>query len=138
MKTILFIILSFIYVGNISAQEDKYIIPMTEVKTGFIINASTGDLLDYAKIALAKTIGVNSGKEDIVLIAYDPETGEWEDFPINKCNLNENIEIRAYYIDKRQNLGICALFKAVDFKKGYLNVYNNFVQLLLDKGNLGL
>lgn len=136
MKIILFIILSFIYVGNISAQEEKYIIPMTVAKTGFILDSETGEFVDYVKMALAKTIGVDSGKEDIVLIAYDPSTGDWEDFPINKCNLSGDIEIRAYYIDRKQGLGICALFRAEDFKKGYLNVYNNFVRILLEEGNI--
>ena len=136
MKTILFLILSIIYIGDISAQEEKYIIPITVAKTGFILNSDTGTFVDYAKIALAKTIGVNSGKEDIVLIAYDSSTGNWEDFPINKCNLSESIDIRVYYIDKRQGLGLCALFKAEDFKRGYLNIYNNFVKLLLEEGNL--
>lgn len=127
MKTILFIILSFIYVGNISAQ-DMLVVeePVTNTLKGYIHNTDNNSSQEI-DVFIAQGVYVETGVKDIVFAAYNNKMQDWYLIKIDRILRSEGELI--FISESREAKKLMTVrVKALDFKKGFEYMYNNLIK----------
>lgn len=126
MKTILFMILSFIYIGNIYAQEMVIEEPVTNTLKGYLHNTDN-DFSQEIDIFIAQGVYAETGLKDIVFVAYSEKMQDWYLLKIDRILRSEGELI--FISESREAKKLMTVrVKALDFKKGFGYMYNNLIK----------
>lgn len=119
-------ILSFIYIGNIYAQEMVIEEPVTNTLKGYLHNTDN-DSSQEIDIFIAQGIYAETGLKDIVFVAYSEKMQDWYLIKIDRILRSEGELI--FISESREAKRLMTVrVKALDFKKGFGYMYNNLIK----------
>lgn len=127
MKTILLLILSFIYIGNIKSQETFVVKQVTDIVDGTIYNTENPDASLPIKTYLAKTTNIETGDEGLILMAYSEYDQDWTEIEIDRI-LETDGTLMFIKENRRDKLLLLVYIDAINFKSGYGYIYNFLIQ----------
>lgn len=119
-------ILSFIYIGNISAQEMVIEEPVTDTLKGYLHNTDN-DFSQEIDVFIAQGVYAETGLKDIVFVAYSKKMQDWYLIKIDRILRSEGELI--FISESREAKKLMTVrVKALDFKKGFGYMYNNLIK----------
>lgn len=119
-------ILSFIYIGNIYAQEMVIEEPVTDILKGYLHNTDN-DFSQEIDVFIAQGVYAETGLKDIVFVAYSKKMQDWYLIKIDRILRSE--EELIFISESREAKRLMTVrVKSLDFKKGFGYMYNNLIK----------